>query len=705
MQAKEERMNELKRDIDSLKSENATMNALIVALRNKIKELECEITGVEQVHTKADITITTLQKDNKELQSHVLELESRIRTHMHEREEAERKTAAINNKLTELASKVSTITGAKITNDVAGIELLIKKVTEIVDDNTMYRGKMLTNREKIDHLESENKANRETINRLVSEMNKIEKDQADSKLKSQNLRVELDNARDTKKALEKEIDTLKDRLSTMQTAWTATKNELENKHSTFTGQTANIKQLENEILYAKSCLNAFKEQVASLLSDGFVKVSPNEDEIKEKVKMLMTSSKDRGLLLASMESKTQQLASQLTEQINLYKELEGKYHRSESHAIEMENRLKKLDNEYCANEVLRDNLKSDRVKYLSFLERMGCILKVSQISADVGLDMNVDLILARAEQLVKMETESLTDKQTNIYNLQRKVKSMKEQLDNKELHLDLLRKKVASLEEERSSKCALEREVDDHVAMSKKFKVKVEKLTEQLNSLKSENSELKAKLLDISSVKNHSLSQESEIHKLMDKIKELEAIKEKQSMKLAKYRDEFDSVNSEISKSRCSSDSAVQTLCQEIRHLKIDLERAQNREKQLMDFRSVVARMLGLDANNLAIADYEIIARIERIIATFNGVVLPVQIQPSVRIPSPSSQHHHHHQQQQQQHHHHHHQSSSATSSSSASPTRTSNHHHHHSNHRERSPSPSRRSKSPRKVTIDPNSY
>lgn len=212
---------------------------------------------------------------------------------------------------------------------------------------------------------------------------------------------------------------------------------------------------------------------------------------------------------------------------------------------------------------------------------MGSILKISQISADVGLDMNIDLILARAEQLVKMEGDSIQDKQTSIYNLQRKVKTLKEQLDNKELHLDLLRKKVTALEEERSSKCALEREVDDHVAMSKKFKAKVEKLTEQLNALKSENSELKAKMLEVTSFKSHSIDQEKEICRLLERIKDLESIKEKQAVKIAKYRDEIDNVSVEVSKSRNTSDSTVQCLSQELRHLKLDLEKAQARERQV----------------------------------------------------------------------------------------------------------------------------
>lgn len=138
---------------------------------------------------------------------------------------------------------------------------------------------------------------------------------------------------------------------------------------------------------------------------------------------------------------------------------------------------------------------------MSFLEQLGKILKINEISADVGMDMNIDIILARIEQLVKMEGDSLQDKQTNIYNLQRKIKSLKEQLDNKELHLDLLRKKLTSLEEEKAGKCALEKEVDDHVMMSKKFKVKVEKLTEQLNVIKAENECLKAQLFECNGTK------------------------------------------------------------------------------------------------------------------------------------------------------------------------------------------------------------
>lgn len=141
--------------------------------------------------------------------------------------------------------------------------------------------------------------------------------------------------------------------------------------------------------------------------------------------------------------------------------------------------------------------------------------------------------------------------------------------------------------------------------------------------------------------------------------------------------------------------------------------------------------MLGLDVSTLAVADYEIIARIERIIGSFNEGVMPVHIQPvltqqqliGVRMPatttyttvggggeytyssSSSSSEKQHRSQSPARHYHHSHSVTRVVDAADSS-------HHHH-----RSPSPSRRhhhgdsatrsrSKSPRKVvTIDPNSY
>jgi chromosome segregation ATPase len=172
-----------------MKSENSTMNSLIVTLKNRIRELEGDIGGFENVASKSGITISALQKDNKDLQQTVLELESRIRTHIIEREEAERKTDMIHNKLNELATLVTTITGVQIQGSATGLDILIQKITDIVNENSMVKGKLMTTTEHLTTNESENKANRETIQRLVNEINKFEKDAAHTKVAMDQLKA------------------------------------------------------------------------------------------------------------------------------------------------------------------------------------------------------------------------------------------------------------------------------------------------------------------------------------------------------------------------------------------------------------------------------------------------------------------------------------------------------------------------------------
>ena len=53
----------------------------------------------------------------------------------------------------------------------------------------MVKGKFMTQTEKVTHIEAELKANRETIQRLVNEMNKFEKDSVATKTLTDTLKA------------------------------------------------------------------------------------------------------------------------------------------------------------------------------------------------------------------------------------------------------------------------------------------------------------------------------------------------------------------------------------------------------------------------------------------------------------------------------------------------------------------------------------
>lgn len=89
--------------------------------------------------------------------------------------------------------------------------------------------------------------------------------------------------------LEREIEVLKERLDSSQKAWTATKRELD-------GLTLREHEMHgHEVTYrtAEVAFKSFKEILANLLSDGYQNLEPYEEAIKERVKNLLLSLRDK----------------------------------------------------------------------------------------------------------------------------------------------------------------------------------------------------------------------------------------------------------------------------------------------------------------------------------------------------------------------------------------------------------------------------
>ena len=51
-------------------------------------------------------------------------------------------------------------------------------------------------------------------------------------------------------------------------------------------------------------------------------------------------------------------------------------------------------------------------------------MKLDQMAAELGFDMRLDVVLARTEQLVRLESNAVIENKTITHNLQRKVGSV-----------------------------------------------------------------------------------------------------------------------------------------------------------------------------------------------------------------------------------------------------------------------------------------
>jgi archaellum component FlaC len=76
---KDERINELKHEIESIKKEYESVSQANNQLRLRVRELESNVNSYDSVANKSSLTIATLQKDAKEKQEQIIELQSRLR--------------------------------------------------------------------------------------------------------------------------------------------------------------------------------------------------------------------------------------------------------------------------------------------------------------------------------------------------------------------------------------------------------------------------------------------------------------------------------------------------------------------------------------------------------------------------------------------------------------------------------------------------
>jgi chromosome segregation ATPase len=170
-------------------------------------------------------------------------------------------------------------------------------------ENTLLKGRLVKLEEINRSVENEAHANRSTIQQMANQLHMHEQNTISHRLQIDSIRAERDAALNDKESIKKELETLKSRLDSVQKAWQNTRGELDQRENKYSSHEQHLKQLENDALYAKSAFDAFKQQVGQLLSDGYVKVEPKEEEIKDKIQLLMQSSKDRGVVSSYLHLK------------------------------------------------------------------------------------------------------------------------------------------------------------------------------------------------------------------------------------------------------------------------------------------------------------------------------------------------------------------------------------------------------------------
>ncbi|KAM6960666.1 coiled-coil domain-containing protein 170 [Aplochiton taeniatus] len=457
--------------------------------------------------------------------------------------------------------------------------------------------------ETVRSCEVECKASRETVMRLVAETDREGRNAASSAETLKSLRLELDGVLLGKKRTELEKQSLMERLDASGRVTEASKQEAQCLQGQVQDLDRKVQTSQAETQAAHRQLQALLGKLASLLLRSAEGEAPTEREILQRVDDLCSRDDTTKMTVLEMESRLSQASEDLSRQTELHHSALQRAQLAEQQVQDLRERLQSLEAELLTVDVQRDGLCHNRQHYEQFLEQLSEKMKVDSIALDLGFDMRLRLILSRAEQLVKQEGRALVESKTLGHSLQRKLKIHKERLESKDLYTELLRRKVVELEEEKRSRSSLSVERDDAHLAARRMQMKVERLQAELKATKMANTELKAQLCHTNELKLKVMEQSQTLQQQRDRQDELE-----------KGKSRVEKMLSTVSSDLQSQEWRAREDQQHLNTLRQTLAQLTERERELVDFRMVVSRMVGLDVTTLALPNYEIIKSLESLL-------------------------------------------------------------------------------------------
>ncbi|KAM9233940.1 coiled-coil domain-containing protein 170 [Dugong dugon] len=621
MLSKEVSCQELKAEMESYKENNARKSSLLSSLRDRVQELEEESVALSSSKIRTEITAHSAIKENQGLKKKVIDLEEKLQKCLKENEENKNEVSKNCRKQEKFLSQLHDCLDLDEKDEKASDEDLILKLSllslqlrELCKENSSVKGQIVTLEENINVHEMEAKASRETIMRLAEEVNRQQEKAASCLEEKDKLSQDLLRATEAKEALEKEVKIFQERLLAGQQVWDALKQELSHLKKSSYELEKSLKASQDEVAASQSQYSSFRQKIAALLKGSWGMTGATEDAILERICKVGSQEESRKRMVSQLEAQISKLVEQLGNETELHQKSLQRAQKAENKLETLQVQVTHLEGELVSGDFLRDNLNFEKQKYLKFLDQLSEKMKLDQMAAELGFDMRLDVVLARTEQLVRLESHAVIENKMIAHNLQRKLKTQKERLESKELHMSLLRQKIAQLQGEKQAHTALAVERDEATLAVRKLEKKVERLQKELSACRESNTELKAKLAHTNELKIKTLEQTKTIEDLNKSRDQLEKMKEKAEKKLMSVKSELDTTEHEAKDHKERSRNMIEVVTSEMKTLKKSLEEAEKREKQLVDFRQVISQMLGLNVTSLALPDYEIIKCLERLI-------------------------------------------------------------------------------------------
>ncbi|XP_047366613.1 coiled-coil domain-containing protein 170 isoform X1 [Vespa velutina] len=660
VRSRDQRVVELQVEADQLREQAARQNSIVSSLKKRIQELEERERNLYASQGRNEITIQGLQRDVKYHEEKVREYERKIRQLEHNfSEEIQLKERARLN-LQDFVRRLAHALNVEYCETAHhSPEVVIHKAEELVQEVNRLRNRGTTIETQLSDIENDFRSCRDSLDRITTEKEQLQRQVSTQLVDLERLRQEKECLEMQYRVAEREMNDLRDKLVNANRNITSATGNISNQEAVICQLRDDLKNREEKEQRLQTELRHLLESLAILLSTPSRFVESHENAIKDRIREILAESKDQALKLQNLREKVNAATESANRQSEMLETSMMKMRHLEEERSSLEAKIHKLDAELTSCELTKESLRRDKQTFTTFLERLGKAMQIEEISEDIGIELQIESFLVRAEQLARLETDKLVDKYlyssyttlprirrersfhelpspkdtSVVYQLQRRVRTLREQLQRRDLHLDLLRRKLSLQEDSVRIKSLLQSERDEANLRAKKLTKQVERLQSQLSEEKSRNRELSAQLTEAADYKIAALERSRKIEELQKRLVESEMLRTRYTRKLSMLKEQMRTTSETAEQERSINDHSLQLLRDELAQVKQNLTDVTRRESQLQSFRVSIVKLL---SEPICTPDYEIITRLQKMVAAHRDFTMlsrrydePLEASPS----------------------------------------------------------------------------
>ncbi|KAL0134279.1 hypothetical protein PUN28_001231 [Cardiocondyla obscurior] len=634
VRSRDQRVVELQVEADQLREQAARQNAVISSLKKRIQELEERERNLYASQGRNEITIQGLQRDVKYHEEKVREYDKKIRQLEHNiSEEIQLKERARLN-LQDFVRRLAHALNVEYCEAAHhSPEMVIHKAEELVQEVNRLRTKSTNAETQLTGIEVDFRTCRDALDRVTTEKEQLQRQISVQIVDIERLRQEKECLEMQYRVAEKDMNDLRDKLVNANRSLTSATGNISNQEGLICQLREDLKAREEKTQRVQNEFRHLLESIAILISTPSRFVESHENAIKDRIREILADNKDHSVKIQSLREKVNTATESTNRQSELVESTLMKVRSLEEERAVLEAKIHKLESELTSSDLSRESLRRDKQTFLGFLDRLGKAMQMDEISQEIGLDLQTESLLVRAEQLARLETDKLVDKTSVVYQLQRRVRTLREQLQRRDLHLDLLRRKLSLQEDSVRMKSLLQSERDEANIRAKKLAKQVERLQVQLSEEKSRNRELSAQLTEAADYKIAALERSRKIEELQKRLVESEMLRTRYNRKLTMAKEQMRTTVETADQERSINDHSLQLLRDELGQVKQNLSEVTRRESQLQSFRVSVAKLL---SEPICTPDYEIISRLQKMVAAHRDFTMlsrrydePLETSPS----------------------------------------------------------------------------